>query len=75
MLEEQAATGDGAAAWPCHVLGRERPYYQLEGLANLEFLPASGFFVFAPPVKVRGATASWVRALALVPSTAIASAP
>jgi cyclase len=75
MLEQQAATGDGAAAWPCHVLGRERPYYQLESLANLNRLPASGFFVWAPPVKVRGATAAWVRALALVPATPSASAP
>jgi cyclase len=72
MLETQAQTGDGSVAWPCHVLGRERPYYQLEGLANLDQLPARGFFVWATPVKVRGATAAWVRALALVPASAMA---
>jgi len=66
-LEVFQRTNDPSALWPCHVLGRSRRYYQIEGLANLDRLPPRGFFVWAPPVMVRGATAAWTRALALVP--------
>ncbi len=60
-------TQDPSVLWPCHMLGRVRPYYQIEGLANLERLPTRDFFVLAPPIKIRGATAAWTRAIALVP--------
>lgn len=67
MIESYVASGDSSVLWPCHILGRRRPYYQLERLCNLERLPASGFLVWAPPVLIDGATAAWIRALALVP--------
>jgi cyclase len=69
VLDAYAATGDPGALWPCHVLGRRRPYYQLECLRNLDRLPAEDFLVVAPPVLVRGATAAWARAVALVPTS------
>lgn len=62
-------TRDPSVLWPCHMLGRVRPYYQIEGLANLERLPAQNFFILAPPIRVRGATAAWTRAIALVPKS------
>lgn len=69
VLADYAASGDPGVLWPCHVLGRRRPYYQLECLANLGRLPREGFLVVAAPVLVRGATAAWARVLALVPDS------
>jgi len=37
----------------------------LEKLHNLEALPASGFYISCFPVKVRGASAGWTRAVAI----------
>ena len=68
-------THDRAALWPCHMLGRRRPFYQIENLTNLDRLPPEGFFVWAPPIRVRGATASWSRVIALVPADANGGSP
>nr|AFY23039.1 TamH [uncultured bacterium] len=68
MIEEYLATGDRDVLWPAHMLGRRRPYYQLERLHNLAALPEQGFLVIAFPVLIDGATAAWTRAVALVPS-------
>lgn len=59
--------GDTGVLWPTHVLGRTRPYYQLERLSNLDQLPQEGFLVVAVPVLVGEATAAWSRVFALVP--------
>jgi cyclase len=67
MLQRYLESGNSDALWPCHMVGRSRPYYQFENLTNLEKLPASGFLVWGPPVVVGGATASWARVLAVVP--------
>jgi cyclase len=67
MIERFLATGDASLLWPCHVLGRRRPYYQIERLGGLERLPPAGFLVIAFPVRIDGATAAWTRAVALVP--------
>lgn len=69
MLERFLETGDSSLLWPCHMLGRQRPYYQLERLGGLDHLPPTGFFVFALPLLIEGATAAWTRAVALVPET------
>lgn len=66
MIERFLAQGDRGELWPAHVLGRRRPYYQIERLANLERLPATGFFVIALPVLIAGATAAWTRAVAVL---------
>jgi cyclase len=67
MIERFLATGDPSLLWPCHMLGRRRPYYQIERLGGLERLPATGFLVIAFPVRIDKATAAWTRAVALVP--------
>ena len=67
MLQRYIDTSDPSCLWPCHFLGRKRPYYQLENLANLDRLPAKDFLVWAPPVLLGGSTAAWCRAVALVP--------
>ncbi|GAB2678779.1 cyclase family protein [Nocardia goodfellowii] len=66
MIERFLADGDRESLWPAHVLGRRRPYYQIERLANLDKLPAAGFFVIALPVLIAGATAAWTRAIAVL---------
>jgi cyclase len=65
MVDRYLATGDSGELWPAHMLGRRRPYYQLERLRNLELLPVTGFVVIALPVLIGTATAAWTRALAL----------
>jgi cyclase len=61
------ATGDRSVLWPAHVIGRDRPYCQIERLANLDALPVPfGFKVACFPVKIARAGAGWARAVALV---------
>jgi kynurenine formamidase len=67
MLEEYRRTRDNAVLWPAHLYGRQRPYCQLEKLANLEALPdACGFTVACFPVKLAGLGAAWARVVAIL---------
>jgi kynurenine formamidase len=61
-----AETRDAALIWEGHKAGREIGYCHIEKLANLEQLPASGFKVACFPVKVKGASAGWTRAVAIL---------
>jgi kynurenine formamidase len=56
---------DPKMIWEGHKAGREIPYWQMEKLHNLEALPAHGFEVSCFPVKIRGASAGWTRAVAI----------
>jgi kynurenine formamidase len=58
-------TGNAALIWEGHKAGREIGYCHMEKLHNLEALPADGFFVSCFPVKIRGASAGWTRAVAI----------
>src|SRR5580704_4454185 len=60
-----AATGDAGLIWEGHKAGREIGYCHLEKLHNLEALPPDGFTVSCFPVKIRGASAGWTRAVAI----------
>ncbi|MGN9913975.1 cyclase family protein [Phytohabitans sp. LJ34] len=68
IIRRFLATGDRATLWPAHMIGRRRPYYQIERLRNLQALPATGYVVMALPVLIEGATAAWTRAVAFVPA-------
>src|SRR6266850_2160063 len=59
-------TGDASLIWEGHKAGREIGYCHLEKLHNLEALPADGFTLACFPVKIRGASAGWTRAVAIV---------
>jgi kynurenine formamidase len=53
--------------WEAHLVMREREYYHIENLTNLDRLPRpSGFKVAAFPVKWTNTTAAPVRAVAMV---------
>ena len=64
--ERYLETGDARLIWEGHKAGREIGYCHLEKLHNLEGLPATGFMVSCLPVKIRGASAGWTRAVAIV---------
>jgi kynurenine formamidase len=61
-------TGDGRYIWPAHFAGITKEYCQIEKLTNLDQLPRPhGFYVSCFPVKIKGGSAGWCRAIALVP--------
>lgn len=63
--ERYKETGDASLIWEGHKAGRHIGYCHLEKLHNLEALPADGFTVACFPVKIRGASAGWTRAVAI----------
>jgi kynurenine formamidase len=64
--EKYLATHDASLIWEGHKAGREIGYCHIEKLHNLEALPATGFTVCCFPVKVRGGSAGWTRAVAIL---------
>jgi kynurenine formamidase len=61
-----AETGDYSLVWEGHKAGRDIGYCHLEKMHNLEVLPPHGFTVCCFPHKVRGASAGWTRAVAIL---------
>ncbi len=61
-----AETGDYSLIWEGHKAGRDIGYCHLEKLHNLEALPPHGFTVCCFPHKIRGASAGWTRAVAII---------
>ncbi len=64
--EKYAETGNSELIWEGHKAGREIGYCHLEKLHNLESIPCAGFMVSCFPVKIRGASAGWTRAVAII---------
>jgi kynurenine formamidase len=61
-----AETGDASLIWEGHKAGRHIGYCHLEKLHNLESLPNTGFTISCFPHKIRGASAGWTRAVAII---------
>ncbi len=59
-------TGDAGLIWEGHRAGRTIGYCHLEKLHNLEQLPSQDFMIACFPVKIRGASAGWTRAVAII---------
>ena len=57
---------DPKIIWEGHKAGRDIGYCHLEKLHNLEALPADGFLISYFPVKVKGGSAGWTRAVAIL---------
>jgi kynurenine formamidase len=68
-----AATGDAGLIWEGHKAGLEIGYCHLEKMHNLEVLPPSGFMVSCFPFKIRGASAGFTRAVAILDDVLLAS--
>jgi kynurenine formamidase len=66
ITEEFEKTGDRSLLWEAHYAGIEREYCHIEKLANLDLLPAHGFRVACFPVNIAGASAGWIRPVALL---------
>ena len=67
MLDAYRETSRTDALWPAHMLGRRRPYCQIERLSGLTELPADhGFTVACFPIRLTGCGASWTRAVAIL---------
>lgn len=64
--KKYAESGDASLIWEGHKAGRHIGYCHLEKLHNLEPLPPSGFRVACFPTKIRGASAGWTRAVAIL---------
>ncbi|WP_233809257.1 cyclase family protein [Paraburkholderia sp. HP33-1] len=64
--EKYSSTGDASLIWEGHKASRLKGYCHLEKLHNLEALPAHGFKVACFPFKIRGASAGWTRAVAII---------
>lgn len=64
--KKYADSKDASIIWEGHKAGREKEYCHLEKLHNLEELPATGFTVACFPVKIKGASAGWTRAVAIL---------
>lgn len=69
VMAQEAAAGRPEVFWESHFYGMEREYCQIEKLAHLEDLPGPfGFKVSCFPYNIRGASAAWTRAVAIVES-------
>ena len=66
MREAYERTGDARGIWEGHKAGAEIGYFQMEKLTNLDQLPPHGFSVVCLPVKIKGASAGWTRAVAIL---------
>jgi kynurenine formamidase len=64
--ERYADDKDASIIWEGHKAGRDVGYCHLEKLHNLESLPTRGFTVSCFPHKVRGGSAGWTRAVAII---------
>lgn len=65
--ERYKQTKNAKLIWEGHKASRYIGYCHLEKLHNLEQLPADGFQVVCFPCKIRGASAGWTRAVAILP--------
>lgn len=68
VMGQEFKEGAGSKAlWPAHFVSREKEYLHIEKLANLDKLPKPfGFKVAVFPIKIAKASASWVRAVAIL---------
>lgn len=64
--DKYAQSHNAELIWEGHKAGRDIGYCHLEKLHNLEALPSKGFTVSCFPVKIRGASAGWTRAVAIL---------
>ena len=64
--ERVAETGDTSLIWEGHKAGADIGYCHLEKMHNLEALPPFGYTISCFPHKIKGASAGWTRAVAII---------
>lgn len=67
IAEEYKRSKNGKIIWEAHFAGIEKQYCQIEKLTNLDKIPKPyNFKVAAFPVKIKGASGAWARAVAII---------
>jgi len=67
LAGEFKETGDPKVIWEAHFAGIETGYCHMEKMANLSSIGRShGFTIACFPIKIKGASAGWVRPVAIV---------
>ena len=67
LAKEFKETGDPKVIWEAHFAGIEIGYCHMEKMANLSSIGRSyGFTVCCFPIKIKGASAGWVRPVAII---------
>ena len=64
--KKYASSRDASIIWEGHKTGLEIQYCHLEKLHNLNLLPDKGFMVSCFPTKIKGGSAGWTRAVAII---------
>jgi len=67
MINDYFRTGDNGCLFPAHFFGRDKSYCHIERLSNLDKIPIPyGFYLSCFPIRIKGAGAAWVRAVAII---------
>lgn len=66
IAREFQETRDPSIIWEAHFAGIDRAYLHIEKLCNLDQLPPLGFSFCGFPIKIKGASAGWIRAVAIL---------
>jgi kynurenine formamidase len=66
-MEDEYRRGIKNKFWAAHFVGREKEYCHIENLVNLDQIPKPyGFKVAVFPIKIKRASAGWVRAVTII---------
>lgn len=66
QIRKSKAANDPEVFWQGHLVGRRKPYWQMEQLRGLDQLPSHGFDVAVFPLRLKGASAAPARVVALL---------
>lgn len=65
-MAKELKEGIKGTFWQAHFAGKEKEYFQIEKLANLDKLPRPhGFMVACFPIRIERASGAWCRAVAI----------
>jgi kynurenine formamidase len=63
--QEKEETNNSKLFWEAHLVGKDKEYWHMEQLVNLNVLPYSGFKVAVFPLKIINASAAPARVVAI----------
>ncbi len=67
LAKEFQETGDPRVIWEAHFAGIESSYCHMEKMTNLSAIDRPyGFTICCFPIKIKGASAGWVRPVAII---------
>lgn len=66
IAQEFEKTHQPEIIWEAHFAGIKKGYCHIEKLTNLDKIPSFGFSLICFPIKIKNASAGWVRAVAII---------